>query len=173
MDPFRRDELRARGFEGFIGFKDVNPADLPTQPGVYVILRENDALPSFLTRSPAGWFKGKDPTVPVAELEESWPDGAHCVYIGKAASPTPRRHLRKRLTEFRRYGDGEPVGHQGGRRIWQLADADDFIVAWMRTPDRDPDQVESELIAEFVETHGRRPIGNRTKGRSGDAMHSE
>jgi hypothetical protein len=100
---------------------------VPSQPGVYVVLRENDSRPVFLDRSPADWFKGQNPTVPVAGFEGSWPDGAHCVYIRKAGSGNPGgRGPRERLKEFRDYGDGRPVGHQGGRRIWQLADADQY-----------------------------------------------
>ncbi|MGH9224312.1 MAG: hypothetical protein ACRD2W_11155, partial [Acidimicrobiales bacterium] len=119
-----------------------------------------------LATSPAGHFKGRDPTVPVAELEADWVQGAHCVYIGKAAAGSRgRRHLRKRIKEFRQYGDGKPVAHQGGRRIWQLDDADEYVIAWLETPDTDPEDVEDVMLREFVDVHGRRPIGNRTTGR--------
>jgi hypothetical protein len=161
---FTREGLAARGFEDFVVFRGIALNRVPKEPGVYAVLRENDSRPDFLPRNPAGRFKGLDPTVPVAELEEGWPEGAHCVYIGKADAGSHRdRHLRQRIKEFRRYGDGHPVGHQGGRRIWQLADADEFVIAWLVTAD--PEQVEGELLRAFVAEHGRRPIGNRTTGR--------
>lgn len=167
VKAFLRAGLLARGFVGFHRFKRIDLTLVPAVPGVYVVLREKESRPVFLDRSPAGWFKGQDPTVPVAELEAAWPDGAHCVYIGKAGSGAPGgRGLRQRITEFRKYGDGRPVGHQGGRRIWQLADADEYVLSWLPTPSRDPEILEAQLLQAFVAEYGRRPIGNRTGGRS-------
>jgi len=156
---FTRNGLEAAGFKGFVAFKDIDVHRLPPEPGVYAVLRESETRPVFLDANPAGWFKGLDPTVPVAELEAAWPEGAQCVYIGKANS------LRRRITQFRQYGDGRPVGHQGGRRIWQLADADDYILAWLPTSGVDPEDVEGDLIRAFVAEYGQKPIGNRTLGR--------
>jgi hypothetical protein len=165
--PFARDDLQGRGFHGFVWFASIDLGHVPIEPGVYVVLREFDERPKFLLRNPAGRYNGKDPTVPVEELEAAWPADAQCVYVGKASSgKNAKRHLRKRVKEFRQYGDGRPVAHRGGCRIWQLADADAFTIAWLETPDRDPEDVEGELIHEFVETYGRKPIGNRTMGRS-------
>src|SRR5688500_2556247 len=85
-DVFTRQGLSALGFQGFLAFKDIDLSQVPDEPGVYVVLREAAGTPAFLPRSPAGWFKGKDPTVPVDKLERAWPVGAQCVYIGKAAA---------------------------------------------------------------------------------------
>lgn len=165
LDSFTREGLSPCGFVGFVRFQGIDYDQVPRQPGVYVVLRENQSRPAFLDENPAGRFKGKDPTVPVTELEAAWPEGAQCVYIGKAdVGSRGKRHLRRRIKEFRQYGDGFPVGHQGGRRIWQLADADEFIIARLLTS-RDPEEVEGELLRAFVVEHGRRPIGNRTSGR--------
>lgn len=164
--PFTRHDLRTRGFEGFLAFHCVDLHQVPAEPGVYVVLRESDQRPTFLSLSPAGWFQGRDPTVAIDELEADWPDGAHCVYIGKAASgATGKRGLRKRIEELRHYGDGHPVAHQGGRRIWQLADADTFVLAWQIAHGDTPEEIEGQLIREFVAAYGRKPIGNRTLGR--------
>ncbi len=67
-------------------FHGIDLDQVPCEPGVYVVLREKDSRPAFLDENPAGWFKGQNPTVPGAELEVAWPEGAHCVYIGKAAA---------------------------------------------------------------------------------------
>lgn len=162
---FLRAGLLARGFVGFERFKGINLTLVPSLPGVYLVLREKESRPVFLDHSPAGWFKGQNPTVPVAELEAAWPDGAHCIYIGKAGSGAPGgRGLRQRVREFRQYGDGRPVGHQGGRRIWQLVDADDYVLSWLPTLGRDPEILENQLLRAFVAEYGKRPIGNRTGG---------
>lgn len=153
------DELT--GFAGWITFAELPFADVPRGPGVYVIVRPSDEPPDFLGESPAGHWKGKDPTLPVEELEARWVAGERIVYIGKAnAGRRGRRGLRKRLDEYRRYGAGERVGHWGGRRIWQLADHADLLVAWRETPDAHAAPTESAMLAAFETRHDRLPFAN-------------
>jgi hypothetical protein len=45
------------------------------------IMLAQPALNSSL-RAPAGWFKSKDPSVPIGALRDNWVDGVDVVYIG-------------------------------------------------------------------------------------------
>lgn len=138
-------------FTGWVPFAALPAADVPTDPGVYVIVRPTDDPPSFLDVSPAGHFKGKD----------LWVPGTRIVYIGKAnAGSNGRRGLRIRLDEFCRFGAGEPVGHSGGRRIWQLADHANLLVGWRVTDDAEAAATETDMIVRFRAHHGMRPFAN-------------
>jgi hypothetical protein len=123
---------------------------------VYIILRPARQKVVFLAESPAGRFKG--PTTEVALLEAKWIAGSRVVYIGKADV------ANRRLKQFARFGAGEPVGHWGGRYIWQLADADQLLVAWHPTTWDEPARdYERRLLAHFAKLHrGARPFANLT-----------
>ena len=131
---------------------------IPALPGAYVVYRPTAAVPTFVHPSPAGWFKGEDPTVFEARLQGEWIEGAQVIHIGKADV------LRRRLTQFGQFGAGEPVGHRGGRLIWQLPDADDLLVAWHEiTWAEAARDYERRLLAAFAEKHdGRRLFANLT-----------
>lgn len=149
-----RQGLLAEGFEGFVSWTTLRQRDLPGEGGVYVVLHESGALPEFLDKSVGGHFKAKDPTVAVRVLAKEWIEGAQVVYIGKATS------LRNRIWQYRQFGVGRPIGHWGGRYVWQLDESENLAVAWRTTPDQDPRDVERALIADFVRDYGRRPFAN-------------
>ena len=153
------------GFSGFVPFGQLVQVEPPTDAGVYVVVRVNAGPPIFVESSPAGRFKGKDPTVGRELLDTAWVPGSEVLYIGKAgAGRSGRRGLRKRLEEYRRHGEGQPIGHWGGRYIWQLRDAGELLVAWRVTGDESPELVEARMLDDFVGQFGRRPFANRKLG---------
>jgi hypothetical protein len=156
---FLRPDLEAAGFVGWRTWDELRAdrfVQIRSGPGVYVIYRHSATDPEFLDVNPGGHFKRRDPTVDVAALEAKWVPGAHVVYIGKADVAA------KRLKQFARFGAGEPIGHWGGRYIWQLADSDALLVAWHAiTWSESPREYEKRLLALFGELgDGRRPFAN-------------
>lgn len=135
-----RKGLEEAGFEGFRRFAELWQAGVPLQPGVYIILRPSQDQPRFVPTSVAGHFKGKDPSVSIPDLERAWVDGASVSPLHREGVRWTSREagLRKRLDEYRRHGQGEPVGHWGGRYIWQLSDSTSLLVAWKPTPSEGP-----------------------------------
>jgi hypothetical protein len=155
MKPFTRAALSDAGFTGWITFDRLSTASpCPKEGGVYVVCRTEIADPKFTEQSCGGWFKNRNPTVSLDALRANWVEGADIVYIGKA------NDLRRRLGEFAKFGAGKPIGHWGGRLIWQLLEAPTLIVGWKATPDRDPESVEGEMIAHFRSTFGKPPFAN-------------
>ncbi|MYS11849.1 hypothetical protein GTW71_36715 [Streptomyces sp. SID6041] len=143
--------LTARGFRGFVPFRELPGSNAPNGHGIYVVIRPDTSPPSFLPTSPAGRLKGRDPSVTVDKLGDAWVDRATVVYIGKAAG---RDGLNRRLADYRRHGTGLRAGHWGGRYIWQLADSDALLVAWRPMTEEDAGEAEQDLIDEFRELHG-------------------
>lgn len=161
-----RADLDELGFLGFVPFSELPESGVPEGGGVYAVLRVASAPPAFLDESAAGRHKGRNPTVSIEKLDSAWVPGVEVVYIGKATpGAAGRRGLRKRLDEYRRHGAGERVGHWGGRYVWQLADAEKLLVAWLPTPGQDASEVEGKLIALFLEQVGRLPFANLKRER--------
>lgn len=152
---FDRAALECHGFAGWFSFPEVRDSSLcPTSGGVYVVSYQGPHPTTFPDISPAGRFKGNDPTVDVASLTANWVADAEVVYIGKADQ------LRRRIRQFADFGAGKPIGHWGGRLIWQLPCPDLLKIAWWETPGRVPVEVEAELIASFRQQHGKPPFAN-------------
>ncbi|MDX3233322.1 hypothetical protein [Streptomyces sp. ME19-01-6] len=55
--------MTARGFRGFVPFRELPGSNVPTGHGIYVVIRTDTSPPSFLPTSPAGHLKGRDPSV--------------------------------------------------------------------------------------------------------------
>jgi hypothetical protein len=155
---FTVESLKKEGFSGFVTFAALLNGELsrvPTGPGVYVAIRTSRTTPGFSQTSCGGHFKGGDPTVVLAVLRAKWVDDCAVLYIGKGDS------LQRRLGEYARFGRGDPIGHWGGRYIWQLADAADLLVAWREAGDgQTAADAEGELAGEFKRRFGALPFAN-------------
>ncbi|WP_236568503.1 hypothetical protein [Streptomyces sp. MBT58] len=51
MPELSRQALAARGFRGFVPFRDLPVSDVPAGHGVYVVIRMAVAPPAFLSSS--------------------------------------------------------------------------------------------------------------------------
>lgn len=156
VKPFTRGWLEHRGFTGFVSVQALRgsgAAQIPATGGIYVMLATGHPG-EFLEVSAGGHFKHKDPTVSMATLSGKWVESCDCVYIGKGGN------LRRRIKQFVDYGDGKPVGHWGGRYVWQLADSERLLVAWKETEGIEPRLAEIELMEEFRAAFGALPFAN-------------
>ena len=81
-----------------------------------------------------------------------WVPGARVIYIGKADQ------LQRRLRQYLDFGAGKPVGHWGGRLIWQLSGSENLEFAWVA--DEAPQLREAALLQAFVDEFGVMPFAN-------------
>ena len=116
------DELREQGFEGFVTVSALQKSqcsEVPDVCGVYAVLRPAMWKPEFLRESTGGLFKGESNTIAISILQSRWIEDTLVLNIGKAG-PGKSATLRSRLKKYMQFGLGKPVGHRGGRYIWQL-----------------------------------------------------
>jgi len=155
MSKLSRNGLVQSGFTGFCSVASLRgqgTLGIPRVGGVYVVLRTGEE-PDFRATSSGGRFKGKNPSVAVDALHRKWVDSADVLYIGQS------NDLRRRLLTLVQFGDGRPVGHWGGRYLWQLANSGNLTVAWL--PAVAPRAAEAELLSTFKEEYGGRlPFAN-------------
>ncbi len=167
MTTWTLDDIKANGFKGFIEIADLRRDNkiIPADRGVYLILK-TDRPHKFLKIGTGGHFKKKNPNVDISVLNDNWVDNSIVIYIGQAGGIRNGKwsdsNLRERLNKYFDFGIGKPVGHWGGRLIWQIDGNDRLIVCWKELPNKikDPCLEESQLIEKFKTTFGRRPFAN-------------
>jgi len=156
--------LKKAGFQGFRPIhvlRETRFECVPDKTGVYVVVRNSDQPVTFLRRSPAGHFKGRDPTVPIEKLQSEWVEGTVTLYIGKAGGTEQNATIHKRIDAYIKFGSGQRVAHWGGRVVWQLEGSELFLICWKETPANNSRTLEKNLIEQFKRTHGgRRPFAN-------------
>lgn len=154
--------LKELGFEGFLTIAQLRNGrldEIPREQGVYLVTSDPGFTAEFLEAGSGGYFKGRNPNVPVSVLQTNWIAGALVINVGKAGGAGSRSTLRRRLEQYLKFGKGMPIGHYGGRYVWQLNNADQLRICWKVTSD-EPRDVERELIALFRTRHGARPFAN-------------
>lgn len=163
---FTKKSLMQDGFTGFRPLDELDPMRIPQGPGIFAIMCPADFDPAFLSKSTAGTFKKKDPSLKREALETEWIAEASVLYLGKASAGSQgNRGLRKQIQEFMDYGRGRPTVVWDARLIWQLRDALDLIVAWKELPASELNAAEAAYHSDFVAAHGRLPFANLVQAR--------
>lgn len=163
MDFVDLAKIQAAGFQGFVPISKLQATQcqsVPDSAGVYFIIWPSEAKPVFLPTNMGGHFKGKDPTVALGKLEQKWVRGVKVIYIGKAGDVGAKATLKTRLTSYMEFGAGKPVGHWGGRFIWQLADSENLLACWKVTSGLNAPRLETTLMQDFKAQHGKHPFAN-------------
>jgi hypothetical protein len=160
MDFNKVEEIKDFGFKGFKTIKELinDPDIVPNQMGIYMILYPTEKKVVFLDKGVGGFFKGKDPNVSIAKLEDRWIN-SKTVYIGATGGKNKSGTLKRRVKQLLRFGQGENVGHYGGRIIWQLKNHLDLVVCWMPTED-EPMQLKKTLLKDFQLKYDQKPFAN-------------
>ncbi len=156
------EEIKEAGFTGFKPMRDLflDSSLIPKVKGVYLVLNPTKNTPDFLEIGSGGYFKCKNPNVPLSELKSNWVDNSIVVYIGKAGKDGSNATLHSRLQQYFSFGQGRNVGHYGGRLIWQLKNHKDLLVCWKTLPSKDPRAIEKDLINLFKAKFSKRPFAN-------------
>ena len=154
--------LKKLGFLGVRSVKHLIESDcenIPNVMGVYVVFYKIEQI-NFLNDSIGGHFKGKNPTVSINKLSEKWVDNTPILYIGKAGGFKSNATLKKRIKQYIQFGNGQPVGHWGGRLIWQIKENRELLIAYKSLSDIDPREYEKTLLNKFFEIYGKLPFAN-------------
>ena len=156
------ESIKKSGFKGFSQISElkINSTFIPKVKGVYLLLRPDNRKLEFVERGTGGFFKNRNPNVPISELTNRWIEEAQIIYIGKAGGDNSEATLYSRLKQYLNFGQGKKVGHWGGRYIWQIKDIDDYIICWKELPDDEPRDIEIQLLGMFKEKFHRLPYAN-------------
>lgn len=156
--------FQEQGFDGFQSISRLSESSesIPKERGVYALLIPTGSEPSFNELGTGGHFKGRNPNVSLKTLESNWVRNTSTLYIGKAGGTGSSATLHSRLKQYLKFGQGKPVGHWGGRLVWQIEVASEILICWKVIKDREPRNVEKELLNEFVLIYGKLPYANLT-----------
>lgn len=149
--------LNVDKYDGGFSVKELyecSCAQIPSDSGIYIVRRISQNIPIFLKEGTGGFFKNKNPNVPLDVLEDNWVLNAEILYIGKA------KNLKERIRQYVKFGYGYKIGHQGGRYIWQLQDSQALVFSWMILKDTEPREEEKKALIHFRDHYNKLPFAN-------------
>ncbi|MEW6696282.1 MAG: hypothetical protein ACOY35_03305 [Bacillota bacterium] len=171
MKLFDKDLLERYSFSDGIRIGDYESNrtltdKIPNKKGIYIVLSKKLPKKLFLEVGTGGFFKGKNPNVDESFMLRNWVNNTHILYIGKAGGKntngtTSNSTLRERIIAYLKFGQGENIGHWGGRLIWQLQYYRDLHIYWRTCSDSEnPVEMEKIMIREFENKYGKLPFAN-------------
>ncbi len=155
-----RQHLVAYGFQGFTKLCFLQEAFLkqvPEQPGLFAILRKDDADPGFLELPEARALPPSAWRIDTASLRSRWIVDASVLYLGEASQASREHSLRDAIRQL-----CWPSKHQTspltrhGQLVWYVRGSQEFEAAWCVAPTHSFDQ----LLEEFEGAHGAVPFAN-------------
>ncbi len=127
----------------------------PKKKGVYLVLKPQDMDVDFLETGTGGHFKDKDPNVSIDKLKAKWIEDTLVLYVGRTG-----RTLYERINELLRFGQGENIGHWGGRYLWQINHSEELVICWKEMQDEDPEEIWKQLLWDFESVYSKLPFAN-------------
>lgn len=157
MDYNNIEEIKEVGFKGFESVKKLrkNSSRIPQDKGVYLVLKPQDMDVKFLETGTGGHFKDKDPNVSIDKLKAKWIEDTLVLYVGRTG-----RTLYERINELLRFGQGENIGHWGGRYLWQINHSEELVICWKEMQDEDPEEIWKQLLWDFESVYSKLPFAN-------------
>lgn len=164
--------IKEDGFKGFYKIKNlkVNNISIPCERGVYMVLLTDEEQPTFLSIGSGGYFKKKNPNVPLEILNSKWVENAKVLYIGQAGGIRKGKWsnstLCQRINDYITFGCGEDVAHYGGRFIWQIKNNQSLLMCWKTLPNKtiDPSSEEKKYLIQFKNEYSKLPFANLKLG---------
>lgn len=157
MDYNNIEEIKEDGFKGFESVKKLrkNSSRIPQDKGVYLVLKPQDMDVKFLETGTGGHFKDKDPNVSIDKLKAKRIEDTLVLYVGRTG-----RTLYERINELLRFGQGENIGHWGGRYLWQINHSEELVICWKEMQDEDPEEIWKQLLWDFESVYSKLPFAN-------------
>ncbi len=140
------------------GIYMVSTSKLPEEPAFASQPNFNDAaIQKWIDRLPGFRIDGVPPPTLATlknELAQSWLPNESVLYIGQTTRP-----LSKRVAEYYDTDLGASKPHSGGQWLKTLSNMEELFVYYALT-ERNPKEVESELLNYFYSLAGELPFAN-------------
>jgi excisionase family DNA binding protein len=158
------EDLKNNGYDGFYNVTTLSDSkiEVPRVKGIYLVLYPSENPVEFMEDNSGGHFKGKNPSVSIDSLRAQWVENSIVVYIGQAGGGNSKATLKSRIRQLLDFANGKPVGHWGGRQLWQIQDSHQLVICWKTFPDDDPKKIEQIMLRDFVAEFGVLPFANLT-----------